>query len=144
MSSKIDTHIKIPLTLDMTPHTTRAVKIRSMNSKNSRNRSPQKVTSQFDSVSDGIPSYKYSLFAVVCHEGSLDTGHYKSYCRVRSSWFSFDDHKVQSVDLSTVLHSNAYMLFYVRDHVEYAPGDVPDTLESASAQHPMEDIIMGN
>jgi ubiquitin C-terminal hydrolase len=41
-----------------------------------------KVTS-FDSVSDGIPSYKYSLFSVVCHQGKIDTGHYQSFCRVR-------------------------------------------------------------
>lgn len=64
----------------MTPLTTRAVKMKTiLNSGVKGRRGP----APFDSVSDGIPSYKYSLFGVITHIGKIDTGHYKAYCRVR-------------------------------------------------------------
>lgn len=110
----------------MTPHTTRSIKVRNILRETAKPRSPKPAP--FDSISDGIPSYKYSLLALVCHEGKLDTGHYKSFVRVRDAgWFCFDDAKVTKVDLSTILENgNVYMCFYVRVHGEYAPCDVPD------------------
>ncbi|KAJ3255787.1 hypothetical protein HK103_006045 [Boothiomyces macroporosus] len=95
-SNKIDTKVKIPSQLDMTPHTTRAVKMRSMMNKSKSSRTPNKQN--YDSVSDGVPSYQYNLFAVVCHEGKLDTGHYKAFCKINDIWFEFDDHNVSIVD----------------------------------------------
>lgn len=130
-SSKIDTFVKIPLTLDMTPQTTRMVKTRTILTQAMKARSPKPHA--FDPVTDGIPTYKYSLFALICHEGKLDTGHYKAYCRVRNDWFLFDDHNITTTDISVVLKANVYMCFYIRDHAEYAPSDVVDKLESANS-----------
>eukprot|EP00842_Homolaphlyctis_polyrhiza_P002241 jgi/Hompol1/3017/HPOL_003090-RA len=62
-STKIETFVRVPADLDMTPHTTRAVKSR-------------------DKL-DTIPTYKYSLFAIVNHEGKIDTGHYKAFAKCR-------------------------------------------------------------
>ena len=67
----------------MTPLTTRSVKMKTILLQ-AKTRAPK--VSAFDSVADGIPSYKYSLFSVVCHIGKIDTGHYQCYCRVRDGY----------------------------------------------------------
>ncbi len=113
--------MKIPLTLDMTPLTKRAVKMRSLQANTNKARAPK--VSSYDSVSEGVPSYKYSLFAVIEHEGKLDTGHYKAYCAVRDAWYLFDDHNITSVESAQVLKSNAYMCFYVQQHPELMQHD---------------------
>ncbi|OAJ40007.1 hypothetical protein BDEG_23788 [Batrachochytrium dendrobatidis JEL423] len=85
-STKIDTFVRVPSELDMTPHTTRAVKLRAK-LKNSRKDSTTarrvslRGTAGFDTLTDGNPTYKYSLFAIVNHEGKIDTGHYKAYAK---------------------------------------------------------------
>ena len=58
-------------------------------------------------------SCTYELMAVVVHIGDLDTGHYRSYCRVGDQWFSFNDHLVELANKSDVLGSQAYLLFYI-------------------------------
>ena len=55
----------------------------------------------------------YDLSTVVMHVGKMDAGHYLCYCRRDDQWFKFDDSKVTLADESTVLHADAYMLFYV-------------------------------
>ncbi|KAJ3302263.1 hypothetical protein HDV03_005202 [Kappamyces sp. JEL0829] len=132
-SSKIESFVKISSTLDMTPLTTRSVRMKTILQQSSKAKSPRNIP--FDSVVDGVPSYKYSLFAVINHEGKLDTGHYKAYCRVRDGWYQFDDHNITEVNLSQVLKCNSYMCFYVRDHVEYVPSERPAVLSDG-------DVIM--
>jgi len=57
-------------------------------------------------------AHEYDLISVVVHVGSIDTGHYLSYCRVGDQWFKFNDHKVMMATKSEVLSSQAYLLFY--------------------------------
>lgn len=40
-------------------------------------------------------------------------------------WFRFDDEKVTPSTLETALHSTAYMLFYVKRHLDYRPHTMP-------------------
>jgi ubiquitin carboxyl-terminal hydrolase 22/27/51 len=59
----------------------------------------------------------YSLFAVIVHDGTLDSGHY--VCFVRQSgggrhWFCYNDHMVTIVDWEAVKSCQAYMCFYVQ------------------------------
>ncbi|KAI9250629.1 hypothetical protein BY458DRAFT_536281 [Sporodiniella umbellata] len=49
----------------------------------------------------------YTLFAVVNHQGKVDTGHYTMYAKHRSEWFKFDDHCVTSAYQKDVLDSKA-------------------------------------
>eukprot|EP01138_Halocafeteria_seosinensis_P013807 gb/GECG01014099.1/.p1 GENE.gb/GECG01014099.1/~~gb/GECG01014099.1/.p1 ORF type:complete len:842 (+),score=138.20 gb/GECG01014099.1/:1-2526(+) len=83
--------------------------------------------------------YKYDLFALVEHTGSINRGHYIAYVRApcrgysitkpsenkgNSSagfvpqgpfmWFKYDDSKVSRVAEDYVLQRNAYMLYYMR------------------------------
>jgi len=61
----------------------------------------------------------YELFAVVNHMGNLDNGHYICYVKHCSEWYKCDDHLISRVSLSSVKASNAYLLFYMRKHVQY-------------------------
>jgi ubiquitin carboxyl-terminal hydrolase 22/27/51 len=89
----------------MTPHTTLAVKKKS------------KTYGLLNS--DSIPFYQYELYSVVCHQGTMETGHYKSFCKIKKEWYMFDDHHVKSVDEEQVLKQVPYMCFYIRSHCEY-------------------------
>ncbi|RDW37358.1 hypothetical protein B0I73DRAFT_135599 [Yarrowia lipolytica] len=84
-SSKIDTHVEFPLYLDMSPYTC--------------------------SQESGLV---YELYAVVCHHGSLNTGHYTCMVKGRDMhWYNFDDVTITRVDVQQVLAARAYLLFYI-------------------------------
>ncbi|KAG1602373.1 hypothetical protein G6F47_002825 [Rhizopus delemar] len=91
-TSKIETKIRFPIELDLTPYTT------------SKKRS-----------SDNI----YTLFAVVNHQGKVDTGHYTMFAKHRNEWFKFDDHNVAAAYQKDVLDSKAYMCFYIQKSLKY-------------------------
>jgi hypothetical protein len=61
---------------------------------------------------------KYKLFAVVNHAGSLTSGHYTAYARVRagasSQWHFFNDATVTRAEERDVVSQAAYILFYER------------------------------
>ncbi|GLU01229.1 hypothetical protein SLE2022_185420 [Rubroshorea leprosula] len=59
-------------------------------------------------------SVAYEIFAVVCHSGILQTGHYVTYLRVKDQWYKCDDPWINEVDEETVRASQTYMLFYVQ------------------------------
>jgi hypothetical protein len=64
-----------------------------------------------------VQGYKqpiYELFGVVCHEGTLENGHYYSFCRTeKNRWSKFDDSKVtETVPEREVSSKHAYILFY--------------------------------
>ncbi|EJD06815.1 cysteine proteinase [Fomitiporia mediterranea MF3/22] len=107
---KIDTHVRIPATLNMLPYTTIGIK----------NQGGQKE--RF--LGPGV-LYEYDLFAVVNHDGQIDTGHYTNYARSQDLWFRFDDDKVAHSSLSDVLKSTVYMCFYVKRHLDYKPFTLP-------------------
>lgn len=55
----------------------------------------------------------YDLFAVVCHRGTFQGGHYVAYVRASDgNWYLCDDAYVQRVNEEVVRTSQAYMLFY--------------------------------
>eukprot|EP00053_Salpingoeca_punica_P019324 m.194640 g.194640 ORF g.194640 m.194640 type:complete len:588 (-) comp17621_c1_seq1:37-1800(-) len=74
----------------------------------------------------GDDGFKYTLFAVVNHKGSMEHGHYT--CFVRSPqqgglWFLCNDETVTIATLRDVLSSEAYMLFYIKVRLEYGVAD---------------------
>ncbi|XP_054714110.1 ubiquitin carboxyl-terminal hydrolase 31-like [Uloborus diversus] len=58
----------------------------------------------------------YELYGVCNHYGSMQGGHYTAYCRnpVTGHWYMYDDTKVQEVQASDVVSTDAYILFYQR------------------------------
>jgi len=63
--------------------------------------------------------YKYDLYAVSCHTGKTNGGHYYSYCLDQSTnkWYCFNDDDVQEVtNLEDVVCPEAYILFYKLKH----------------------------
>ena len=64
-----------------------------------------------------IPPYKYKLYGVANHYGSLKGGHYTAYVRREGpyGWCLFDDARVRiNVGRDEVVNKNAYVLFYER------------------------------
>ncbi|CAO3574875.1 unnamed protein product [Mortierella alpina] len=131
-ASKIETKIKFPAQLDMTQYTTSARKLKKnklaalqkLNGGSSDGGSPStpsstSSTSSITSSVDPIPTYVYNLFAVINHQGKMDTGHYTAFAKHRGEWFSLDDHKVSLASQKEVLDSKAYMLFYIKQNLDY-------------------------
>ncbi|KAF9434598.1 hypothetical protein BGZ76_007749 [Entomortierella beljakovae] len=127
-ASKIETKIRFPAQLDMTQYTTSARKLKKsrlaaqqkLNGTGSENGSPGSLgSSSLNSSLEPIPTYVYNLFAVINHQGKMDTGHYTAYAKHRGEWFSLDDHKVSLASQKDVLDSKAYMLFYVKQNLDY-------------------------
>lgn len=91
--TKIETPVQFPLFLDM---------------------------SRYTNVNNGEEPLSYELFGVVCHQGSINTGHYTSYMKDRfGRWYYFDDAIVTSVSPKVVLNAtvNAYLLFYIIERI---------------------------
>uniref|UniRef100_A0AAG5CT35 Ubiquitin carboxyl-terminal hydrolase n=1 Tax=Anopheles atroparvus TaxID=41427 RepID=A0AAG5CT35_ANOAO len=61
-----------------------------------------------------LTTYRYHLYGVSNHYGSMESGHYTAFClnNVHQKWFKFDDYNVSSIDASDVQASAAYILFY--------------------------------
>jgi len=57
----------------------------------------------------------YELFGVICHTGTLDTGHYTCMMKHSSGqWYNFDDTTVTTIDVDRVMKAkDAYLLYYV-------------------------------
>uniref|UniRef100_A0A8C4JNT0 Ubiquitin carboxyl-terminal hydrolase n=1 Tax=Dromaius novaehollandiae TaxID=8790 RepID=A0A8C4JNT0_DRONO len=109
---KVNRHIKFPEVLDLAP---------------------------FCSVKCKVSGVLYSLYGVVEHSGTMRSGHYTAYAKMRNmnnhlsdlvlrgestkaletepvkgQWFHISDTHVQAVSASKVLSSQAYLLFYER------------------------------
>lgn len=94
VDKKISTFISFPSELNMTPFM----------SKNS----------------ETVGDFRYSLYAVINHIGSLDAGHYTAYVRhQKDMWVKCDDHIITTATLKQVLDSEGYMLFYHKKILEY-------------------------
>lgn len=89
ISNKIESHVSIPIILNMDEYTTTISK-------------------------KGGPSdtKNYELFGIVVHIGSVNTGHYIAYIKKGNYWFKFDDATVTRVSQEDVLKVKAYLLFY--------------------------------
>ncbi|KAG9340466.1 hypothetical protein JZ751_021579, partial [Albula glossodonta] len=88
---KITTYVSFPLELDMTPFMA--------SSKESR------VNGQYPQPVDTLNNdNKYSLFAVVNHQGTLESGHYTSFIRQhKDQWFKCDDAIITKASIKDVL-----------------------------------------
>ncbi|XP_041319950.1 ubiquitin carboxyl-terminal hydrolase 16 isoform X4 [Pyrgilauda ruficollis] len=113
---KVNRHIKFPEVIDLAPF----------------------CTAKCKNVAEGNTKVLYSLYGVVEHSGTMRSGHYTAYVKMRAmnnhlsdlvlrgksqasetepvkgQWFHISDTHVQPVSVSKVLGSQAYLLFYER------------------------------
>lgn len=61
---------------------------------------------------------QYDLYAVICHVGGVDSGHYTAYIRNRGEWFLADDACVTACLEEEACNANAYMVFYQQQSME--------------------------
>ncbi|KAK9464025.1 uncharacterized protein V1516DRAFT_669336 [Lipomyces oligophaga] len=65
---------------------------------------------------DQIPPFRYNLYGVVNHYGTLRGGHYTAYVNKSSKgWLVFDDSRVGKCSSSSLVSRDGYVLFYERD-----------------------------
>lgn len=60
----------------------------------------------------------YDLNAVICHHGTVGSGHYICYAKHAKSnrWYEYDDQTVSPVSEDTVQNCEAYVLFYQKSN----------------------------
>lgn len=60
----------------------------------------------------------YDLSAVICHHGTVGSGHYICYAKhaPTDKWFEYDDQTVTQVSPETVQNCEAYVLFYQKNN----------------------------
>ncbi|KAJ3350727.1 hypothetical protein HDU83_009455 [Entophlyctis luteolus] len=120
--SKIDTHVRVPSELDMTPFTTQSMKARMDVRSQSSDVGVSGSIGSFDNLNDSVPEHKYVLFAVINHQGSLETGHYTAYVKARGDWFLFDDHFISLATQRDVLASKVTTVM-VSDNPDFTPNN---------------------
>ena len=62
-----------------------------------------------------VGELSYELFAIVCHIGQVNQGHY--ICMIKNGegqWFKFDDSMVTLISQQEALATSAYLLFYIQ------------------------------
>ncbi|CAK7891204.1 ubiquitin carboxyl-terminal hydrolase 8 [[Candida] anglica] len=92
-STKVETPVKIPLFLNISKYTTLSL-----------NKQSEEING----------NEVYELFAMVCHMGSVNTGHYVAVVKDgNGQWFRFDDSVISLVSQEDVMNTNAYLLFYI-------------------------------
>uniref|UniRef100_A0A8C6M595 Ubiquitin carboxyl-terminal hydrolase n=1 Tax=Nothobranchius furzeri TaxID=105023 RepID=A0A8C6M595_NOTFU len=107
---KVNRHVNFPMVLDLASY----------------------CAAKCKNISEGDSQILYSLYGIVEHSGTMRSGHYTAYIKVRperlkttsngiateeppkGSWFHVSDTSVQPVSESKVLSSQAYLLFYER------------------------------
>jgi ubiquitin carboxyl-terminal hydrolase 8 len=61
-----------------------------------------------------LPPYRYELYGVTNHFGTLTSGHYTSFISSRGSWLYCDDSRISRANPEDVVGRPAYILFYKR------------------------------
>ncbi|RDX57434.1 cysteine proteinase [Lentinus brumalis] len=118
---KIEAPVRFPASLNMAPYTTLV-----MHKQEQLKEGGSAAMSLVPDRALGPEAlYEYDLFAVVCHEGGIDNGHYTCFARSQDEWYRYDDDKVTHSTLSACLNSQAYMCFYVKKHIDYKPYVTP-------------------
>lgn len=88
--SKIETPVEIPLFLNITKYSS--------------------VSTSPDLDGNKV----FELYALVCHIGSVNTGHYIVIVKNgNGQWFKFDDSVISLIPQEEVSKANAYLLFYI-------------------------------
>ncbi|GMR36679.1 hypothetical protein PMAYCL1PPCAC_06874 [Pristionchus mayeri] len=108
LRKKMTTRVTFAEKLDMSPYTTTY-----------RNHPQRFDYSKGSTAHINRRSYEYTLFAVVQHEGSLDSGHYTAFVRSYNSWYLCDDERIKAVPIEKVLAAEAYILFYHSTHIKF-------------------------
>ena len=63
---------------------------------------------------------KYDLYGVINHYGSINSGHYTAIVKNKlKEWILCNDSSVYKIDEKRVMHSNAYILFYISHESPY-------------------------
>jgi ubiquitin carboxyl-terminal hydrolase 22/27/51 len=89
IDKKISTLISFPAELDMTPYMSKG-----------------STTDEAGKKKVNLADYRYSLYAVINHVGTLDAGHYTAYVRHQKDvWVKCDDHIITTATLKQVLDS---------------------------------------
>ncbi|GAA0154175.1 cysteine protease [Lithospermum erythrorhizon] len=71
--------------------------------------------SEYITFKDGEPSYRYVLYAISNHFGSMGGGHYTAFVHQGGNlWYDFDDSHVSAINEDKIKTSAAYLLFYRR------------------------------
>ena len=68
-------------------------------------------------VSQKNINYKYNLFGVINHSGSLEWGHYNSIFKVNESWLNYDDSHVSEIK-GGIESKKVYMLIYKTNEID--------------------------
>ena len=76
----------------------------------------QLITYPFDLELGGE---NYSLYGVINHYGSINSGHYTCIIKKVDKWFICDDSSVYEIEKKRVVNSNAYILFYINKKSPY-------------------------
>lgn len=61
-----------------------------------------------------IPPYRYDLYGVTNHYGTLSSGHYTACISSRGGWLYCDDSRITPMEAQKVVDKRAYILFYKR------------------------------
>ncbi|KAG8926015.1 ubiquitin-specific protease doa4 [Tulasnella sp. 408] len=61
-----------------------------------------------------VPPFKYELYGVVNHFGSLTSGHYTAFIASKGGWIYCDDSRLSQANPQDVVGRPAYILFYRR------------------------------
>jgi len=119
---KISSPIKFSQYLDMSPFMASQRNKYYLNSSENSNSSTSSSVSNFNSNYNENSGnlFRYSLFAVVNHSGTIESGHYTAFIRQqRNQWFKCDDHLITKASVQEVLDSEGYLLFYHKEFLEY-------------------------
>eukprot|EP01119_Soliformovum_irregulare_P014130 TRINITY_DN3841_c0_g1_i2.p1 TRINITY_DN3841_c0_g1~~TRINITY_DN3841_c0_g1_i2.p1 ORF type:complete len:401 (+),score=109.75 TRINITY_DN3841_c0_g1_i2:605-1807(+) len=111
-STKIETPVTFPETLDLTPFIAEM-----WTSTDDGNFQDDDLEILESHVGDVDPVYQ--LFGIVTHIGNMDNGHYICHVRHQNGWYKCDDAWITESDLEQVLSTNAYVLFYVKRVLDY-------------------------
>ncbi|KAH8850106.1 Ubiquitin carboxyl-terminal hydrolase 8 [Schistosoma japonicum] len=65
-------------------------------------------------VGPKLHSSEYALYSVLNHRGTMESGHYTTFCRnIRDGrWYEYDDENVSLLNKNQIQNDNAYILFY--------------------------------
>ena len=68
-----------------------------------------------------VGNKQYDLFGVINHYGSINSGHYTAIIKNKENkWTLCNDSSVHEIEEKRVMHSNAYILFYISKESPYS------------------------
>ncbi|RZF47816.1 hypothetical protein LSTR_LSTR013141, partial [Laodelphax striatellus] len=117
--AKISKIITFPLELDMTPFMSH--RRNGTTPTPTPTNAPDATSSYRNYCAQILEDNRYSLFAVVNHQGdNVGGGHYTAFIRQQyDEWFLCDDSKVTRANITDILNSEGYLLFYHKQILEY-------------------------